>query len=138
VLSLRGDEEVPDDPRIVALRYEEVPRAEYDRRLAALDALVMPFDPDGEMLTTGTVADAVGHGLATLASEWAFLTEALGDAAITYGRTEDDLVACLEALTAEDLRRAAAVARSRRADLDWSHLADRTYAELDRLGGPVR
>ena len=51
VLSLRGDEDVPDDPRIVALPYEMVPREEYVRRLAAVDALVMPFDPDGEMLT---------------------------------------------------------------------------------------
>ena len=138
VLSLRGDEEVPDDPRIVALRYEEVPRAEYDRRLAALDALVMPFDPDGEMLTTGTVADAVGFGLATIASEWPFLTEALGDAAITYGRSEDDLVACLDSLSRDDLERAAAAARSRRGELDWARLAELTYAELDRLGGPVR
>ena len=137
VLSLRGDETVPDDPRIVALRYEEVPRAEYDRRLAALDALVMPFDPDGEMLTTGTIADAYGHGLATVASEWSFLTETLGEAAITYGRTEDELVACLDELTAEALGRAAASARARRGRLDWSNVAELTYAELDRLGGPV-
>src|SRR5690606_30534289 len=95
VWSLRGGEHVPDDPRIVALPYEMVGREEYDRRLAALDALVMPFDPDGEMLTTGTIGDALGFGLPTIASCWAFLTEELGDAAITYGRTEDDLVACL-------------------------------------------
>jgi glycosyltransferase involved in cell wall biosynthesis len=137
VLSLRGDEVVPDDSRIVARRYEEVPRDEYDRRLAALDALVMPFDPEGEMLTTGTVADAVGHGLATVASDWQFLTEALGDAAITYGRSEDELVACLESLTAEVLGRAASAAAARRGALDWSAIAAVTYAELDRLGGPM-
>ncbi len=38
VLSLAG-ENVPDDPRITALTYEEVPRDEYDRRLATIDVL---------------------------------------------------------------------------------------------------
>lgn len=134
VLSLRGDEDVPDDPRIVASRYEEVDRELYDRRFAAVDALVMPFAPDGEMLTTGTVGDAVGHGVATIASSWGFLTEALGDAAITYGSTEDDLVACLDSLGRPALDRAASAARALRPSLAWSAIAERTYAELDRLG----
>lgn len=136
VLSLRGDEAVPDDPRVVARRYEEVPREEYDRRLQAIDALVMPFDPDGEMLTTGTVGDAIGHGLPTLASSWEFLAEALGDAAITYGRTEDDLVACLDALDRASLDRAAAAAVGLRPRHEWHVVADELYAELDRLPGP--
>jgi hypothetical protein len=134
VLALRGDEEVPDDPRVVAHRYEMVPRTEYDRRLAALDALVMPFDPDGEMLTTGTVGDAVGHGIPTLASSWEFLAEALGDGAVVYGTTEDDLVDCLESLDRQELQRAAAAAAGRRSDHEWTRIAQLTLAELDRLG----
>jgi glycosyltransferase involved in cell wall biosynthesis len=135
VLSLREGEEAPDDPRIVARPYEMVPRADYDRRLGALDALVMPFDPDGEMLTTGTIGDALAHGLPTIASSWGFLTEQLGDAAITYGRTEDDLLRCLEALDRESLAAAGAAAVRRRPSHRWSHIADLTFAELDRLGG---
>ena len=136
VLSLRGDEAVPDDPRVHAHAYEEVPRQVYDRRLSALDALVMPFDPDGEMLTTGTVGDAIGHGLATIASSWAFLDEALGDAAITYGRTEDDLVRCLDELDRERLDAAAAAAAALRPRHEWSTVAEHLYDELDRLSGP--
>lgn len=134
VLSLRGDEEVPDDPRIIARPYEMVTRDEYDRRLSAFDALVMPFDPEGEMLATGTVGDAVGFGLPTIASSWPYLTEALGEAAITYGSTEDDLVACLDHLDGPALDDAAAAARLLRPILDWSTIAEATYAELDRLG----
>src|SRR5690606_23598995 len=120
--------------RVVALPYEMVDRDEYDRRLSALDALVMPFDPDGEMLTTGTIGDALGFGLPTLASSWQFLTEELGDAAITYGRTEDDLVACLDTLDRSALDEAAAAAVQRRPRHEWSAIAELTYTELDRLG----
>ena len=136
VLSLDVAEDVPVDQRIVARRYENVDRATYERRLHALDALVMPFDPDGDMLATGTVGDAVAAGLPVLASEWSFLAEALGDAALTYGRTEDDLLASLETLDRAELAHAAAAARALREPLAWVTIAERTYAELDRLGSP--
>ncbi len=54
-------ERVPDDDRITALPYEEVPRRTYDRRLAAIDVLAMPLE-GGSYLTSGQVADAVGAG----------------------------------------------------------------------------
>jgi glycosyltransferase involved in cell wall biosynthesis len=134
VLSLSDDDVVPDDPRIKAWPYEMVAREEYDRRLLAVDALVMPFDPDGEMLTTGTIGDALGFGLPTIGSSWPFLTEALGDATITYGRTEDDLVACLDALTPEQLEATGAAARALRPEREWDPIAEQTYAALDALG----
>lgn len=133
VWSLDGDDGAPADPRIDAHRYEMVDRALYDERLADIDALLMPFDPDGAMLTTGTIGDALGFGIPTIASSWPYLVEALGDAAIVYGSTEDDLVACLESLDRADLDRAADAAVARRAEHDWSVIAEQTWAELDRL-----
>jgi glycosyltransferase involved in cell wall biosynthesis len=134
VHSLAGDEDVPDDPRITAHRYEMVGRDVYDARLRQLDALVMPFDPNGDMLTTGTVGDALGFGLPTVASSWGYLVEALGDAAIVYGSSEDDLVACLRELDRDALRAAASAARARRPRHDWAVVAEQTYVELDHLG----
>ena len=134
VLSLRGDEDVPDDPRIVAQSYEMVPREEYVRRLAAVDALLMPFDPDGEMLTTGTIGDAIGYGLPTIASAWPFLRETLADAAIIYGVTEQDLTRCLDGLDQPALDAAAKAALALRPAHAWSTIAEQTYIELDRLG----
>lgn len=134
VLSLRDEDFVPDDDRIKAWPYEMVPREVYDRRLLAVDALVMPFDPEGEMLTTGTIGDALGFGLPTIASSWPFLTEALGDAVITYGVTEDDLVACLDALDPATLEATAEAARRLRPEREWDPIAERTYRALDELG----
>jgi hypothetical protein len=102
-------ERVPDDPRIEALPYERVAREEYDRRLASVDALVLPFAPEG-MLTTGTVGDVIGAGLAAVVSDWEFLHETLGAAAIPYGSTREDLVRTLERLDRDTVRRAAAAA----------------------------
>ena len=96
VLSL-SDEDVPDDPRITALPYEEVPRDQYDRRLATIDVLALPLE-GGTYLTTGQVADAVGAGIPALTSSWPYLAEVLGDAAIPYGRTAADLAATIDGL----------------------------------------
>lgn len=109
VLSLAG-EQVPNDPRIAAVPYEIVDRATYDRRMQALDVLVFPIQP-GELLTSGVVGDAVAAGLPSLISDWDFLSETLGDAGIAYGRTRDDLTACLNRLSATDLARSAEAAR---------------------------
>jgi hypothetical protein len=111
VWSLSPDDVVPDDPRIVETeRYSMVDRARYDERLGRLDALILPF-AEGEMLTTGTVGDVVGAGVAALTSRWGYLAEALGDAANAYG---DDLAAAIDALDRPALERAAAAARGRR------------------------
>jgi glycosyltransferase involved in cell wall biosynthesis len=131
VLSGAG-ESVPDDLRITVLAYEEVPRDDYDRRLATIDVLALPLE-GGTYLTTGQVADAVGAGLPALVSPWPYLTEALGDAAIPYGRTAEDLAATIDALDDATLDRARAAAVARRAELDWAVLAEGTYALLDEV-----
>ena len=79
--SLRIDETAPVDDRIaVAEHYRGTNDATYATRLAACDVLAFPFDPDGDMLATGTIADAIGTGIPALVSDWPFLAEMLGDA----------------------------------------------------------
>ena len=65
--SLGPGDAVPDDPRIaIAEPYRGCDAATYATRLAACDALALVFDPDGDMLATGTAADAQGVGLPAL------------------------------------------------------------------------
>jgi glycosyltransferase involved in cell wall biosynthesis len=125
-------ERLPDDPRITALAYEEVPRPVYDRRLAAIDVLVLPLD-GGTYLTTGQVADAVGCGIPALVSPWPYLREVLGDAGIPYGRTAADLAATLDALDDDVLGPARAAVAGRRDALDWAALAEPTWELLDEI-----
>ena len=138
VLSLRPEEVelVPDDPRITALTYEEVPRAVYDRRLSTVDCAVLPFRSPG-MLTTGTVGDVIGAGLPAVVSDWPFLTEVLGDAGISYGSTREGLTGCLEALDRAALARAAAASLSRRAACSPAAVADATFAALEAVTRPA-
>jgi hypothetical protein len=125
-------EKLPDDERITALPYDEVPRPVYDRRLAAIDVLALPLD-GGTYLTTGQVADAVGAGIPALVSTWPYLHEVLGEAGIPYGRTADDLTATLESLDEPTLAAARAALPERQAALDWSALAEPTFQLLDEV-----
>jgi hypothetical protein len=132
VLSL-DDEPVPDDPRIVALPYEFVSRELYNRRLAMADAIVLPFDPDGEMLTTGIVGDVVGLGLPAIVSSWPYLTETLGAAGLAYA-SDDELVALLESLSSQDLDRAAEASVRLQDDLSWDRIAAEFFTALVDAG----
>ena len=111
VTSLGPNDRVPNDPRITALPYEMTDRSTYDRRLCVLDALVFPIRA-GDLLTSGVVGDAVGAGLPSVVSDWEFLREILGDAALCYGSTQAELTRCFETLAPERLARAAAAARA--------------------------
>jgi glycosyltransferase involved in cell wall biosynthesis len=133
VLSLGPDDRVPDDPRITALPYEMVDRATYDRRLRAVDVVVLPIR-GGELLTSGVVGDAVGAGLPSLVSTWEFLTEVLGDAGIRYGSTGADLTRCLDRLAPADLARAAAASRALQPLYARERIADLTLDVLTELG----
>ena len=130
VWSLQG-EEVPDDPRIVAAPYDMVDEPTYVRRLHALDALVLPFTD--EMLTTGTVADALALGLPSLVSPWPYLQEALGGSAIAYGETAADLAACIDTLTPSRLAEAAEAAVRERASAEWTVIAESTRRFLEEV-----
>ncbi len=130
VWSLGPGDVVPDDPRITAESYRMVDRALYDKRLRSLDALVLPFT-EADMITTGTIGDVVGAGIAALVSDWGYLTESLGDAGIPYG---DDLTGTLERLDRRQLADAAASARSRRPSLDHRAVAEQHLALLEAVG----
>jgi glycosyltransferase involved in cell wall biosynthesis len=123
------------DPRILALPYEFVPREVYDRRMATLDAVALPFADDGDMLTTGTVGDVVAFGLPALTTGWPFLAEALGEAAIPLG---DDWTATIEGLTTGRLAEAAAAARSLQDRYDWAAIAERFLDTVIEAGALKR
>ena len=134
VLSLGPDDPpVVDDPRIHTYPYEFVPRSTYNRRLRTIDVLVQPF-ATGEILTTGTVGDAVGLGLASLVSDWPFLAEVLGNAAIPYGRTREDLTRCIDSLDTGQLTAASAAARRLQSEQSWERAAEATFAVLEQVG----
>lgn len=125
--SLDAHETAPDDPRIaIAVPYAMCDAATYALRLSVCDALALPFRPDGDMLGTGTVFDAIGVGLVSLTSTWGFLTEMLGDAAIVVGHRSDDIAAALDDLTDDRLADARAATLARREHLLWSDIGART------------
>ena len=125
--SLDADDPVPDDPRIaIAEPYAMCDETTYALRLSACDAIALPFRPDGDMLGTGTVFDAVGVGLVSLTSDWGFLTEMLGDAGIVVGHRADDIAAALNALDDERLAAARAATLARREHVLWSDIGART------------
>lgn len=127
--SLREDEAAPVDDRVaVAEPYAMADAGLYAARLSACDALAMPFDPDGEMLATGTVFDAIGTGIPALCSAWSYLGETLGDAAIVVGTRPDQVAAALDALDDATLAAARAATLSRREALRWDDVAARTEA----------
>jgi len=132
--SLALGEEAPDDPRIVAAStYRDVSERAYATRLAACDLLLLPFDPEGDMLATGTVFDALALGIPALVSDWGYLAETLGDAGIPAGHTAASITAALDALTPDAVARAAGVARERREELGWGPIAEQTLALFDRV-----
>lgn len=127
--SLGPGDEVPDDPRIVvAEAYDMVGADTYATRLAACDVLALPFDPDGEMLATGTVFDALGLGMPVLRSDWSFLVESLGDAGIDVGHSATSVAEAIDGLDGATLDRARVASVLRRDELAWDMIAARTLA----------
>lgn len=136
VWSLRTDQEPPDDPRIVARTYAMEGRHDYETKLAACDALVFPF-VDHTMAATGTVGDVIAHGMASLCSDWPFLHEHLGGAALVYGSTRRDLTQAIDRIDRRQLDTAAASAVARRAELSFD-AAGRLSVEAFRAAISMR
>ncbi len=137
--SLAHGEVPPDDPRIViAETYHGCDAATYATRLAACDLLALVFDPDGDMLATGTAADAQGVGLPVLGSEWGYLSEVLGAGVIPCGHTPASIAAAIDDITPADLEAATIAVLARRPEFDWDRIAARTADLFDRvvLGEP--
>ncbi|MGI9600796.1 MAG: hypothetical protein ACR2QE_02845 [Acidimicrobiales bacterium] len=137
VLFSKVDEQVPDDDRIVVFPWTHVSDDEYGVRVAALDALVLPFEADDTgMLMTGTLFDVIGFDKAAICSDWEVLRETLGNAGLYYGSTAEDLAALLDGLSADDLAEASAGAGALRPAFDWTPIAEQTAAFIDRLVSP--
>lgn len=118
--SLRPEEEAPHDSRIaIAQTYQFSSDETHSRRLAICDLIALPIDPNGEMLTTGFVPDAFAMGLGILSSDWEFLRETCGEAAIPCGHTPDSVATCLDQLTVADVRAAQEASRRLRESHDW-------------------
>lgn len=118
--SLRPDEVAPRDERIkIAEPWRYVTDRTHAKRLAVCDLVALPFDPDGEMLTTGVVSDAVAMGIGILASEWEFVTETAGAAAIPCGHLARDIATCLDSLKVEDVIKAREASVALREGLSW-------------------
>jgi glycosyltransferase involved in cell wall biosynthesis len=132
--SLGPEEVVPDDPRIaIAERYRMVDEPVYATQLAACDVLALVFDPDGEMLATGSAADAIGLGLPALRSDWGYLVEQLGGAGIPVGHSSESIAAAIDGLTDEVLAEARDASVRRQQDLDWAPLATKTFDLFERV-----
>ncbi len=86
VWSLSFTDAMPDHPHISAEIYDNVDRDLYDLRLAACDAIALPFTAH-TMLGTGTASDLVAAGIPGLVSDWPYLAEHLGGLGIAMGNT---------------------------------------------------
>ena len=132
--SLAYGEVAPDDARIaIAEQYQMVSQRRYAQRLAVCDVLAMPFDPDGEMLATGTAADALGLGIPVLSSGWEFLNETLADSAIVVGFDETTIARSIDAISSEDVENARRLSAARKADYEWLPLAVRTVGLFESV-----
>jgi hypothetical protein len=66
-------------------------------------------------------------------SDWAFLTETLGEAGLVY-RSRAELIDLIEAISPPDLERAGAVSRSLQPALSWSAIANELFATMVAAG----
>ncbi len=85
------------------------------------------------MLLTGTAFDTIAADKAAIVSDWPVLGEVLGEAAICYGSTRDDLTACLERLTSEQLAASSGAMRERRLQTEWRTIAQQTLDLLEEM-----
>ena len=133
VPALSGNETLPEDSRIKGEDYRMVERELYNKRLATIDLLAFPIEP-GDLLTTGVVGDAIGFGIPGLVSNWAFLAESLGGAAIPMGDSEQSMTAAINRLTRDEIDQAAAKARELKPAYDWQNLSRQFLILLEELG----
>jgi hypothetical protein len=132
--SLSFTDRVPDDPRIVvAEQYRGCDPRTYATRLAACDVLALVFDPAGEMLATGTIADAIGAGIPVLGSDWPFLEEMLGGALLRGGHTVESLATAIDALTPDRVDEARAMTVALQPRFEWDPIAARTADLFERV-----
>ncbi len=126
IFSLAENDSVPKHPRILGRPYKSVSRQAYNRRLAFIDVLLFPIRPDGAMLTTGLIGDAIVVAKPAIVSEWPFLTETFGEAAMVYGSTAIDLSKCLDELDVSTLDDRSDAMRTLQEEYAWERSAEQT------------
>jgi glycosyltransferase involved in cell wall biosynthesis len=123
--SLAEHEVVPDDRRIaIAERYRPVSNRTFRKRLAVCDVIAIPYQSDGEMLTTGLTGSAMEVGIGILRTDWPFLEEVFGDAGIYVGNDVESFAAGLSRLTIDEIRLAQEASLELRRSHSWRTMAE--------------
>lgn len=129
-------DELSSDPRIVGHRYDNVDRQTYDLRIAACDVIALPFI-EHSMLGTGTASDLVGLATPALVSDWPYLHEYLGDAAIRAGQSVGSWRAAIDGLDAATLNASRRAMSARQAALSPTAIGALTADAIVDLCGPL-
>lgn len=133
VWSLSFTDSFEPDPRIVTHVYDNVDRDVYDLRLAACDAIALPFT-DHTMLGTGTTSDLVAAGTPGLMTDWPYLVEHLDGLGITMGATVESWTDGIRSLDRAHLDAAAAHAEELRDRYAPARVGAATAAAIEALG----
>ena len=133
IWSMSFHDDMPDDPRIVAEHYANADRSLYDLRLAACDAIALPFTGH-TMLATGTTSDLVATSTPGLITDWPYLSEYMGDGGIAMGTTVEEWTAAIDSLDPQRLATAAAASGARRDRFDPATIASATASAIEALG----
>lgn len=133
IFSLADGETVPAHSRIHGRAYKLASRAAYNRRLAFIDVLVLPFRDDGSMLTTGIIGDVIGVAKPAIVSDWSFLSETFGDAAIVYGHDAEGLRRALDELDSATLDDCSDAMRALQPAHAWERSAAETLDLFERV-----
>ena len=128
--SLTEQDIVPNDPRIaIAEKYRHVRNRTFRKRLEICDVIAIPYQSDGEMLTTGVVASAMEVGIGILRTDWPFLEEVFGDAGIYIGKDAESFTVGLSRLTLGDIQLAKKASLKLRLSNSWQVIAEQ-YGRL--------
>jgi len=135
IFSLGEGETLPKHSRLLGRTYTSVNRTTYNRRLAFLDVLLFPIRPDGTMLTTGLIGDAIAVAKPAIVSDWPFLTETFGDAAIVFGSDAAGLSRCLAGLDLATLDDRSNAMRALQDEYAWERSAEATVGLFEEVIG---
>jgi hypothetical protein len=100
------------------------------------DVIAIPYQEDGEMLTTGVTRTALDAGVGILRTNWPFLEEVFGDAGIYIGSGVTSFAEGLSKLRVEDVQRARLASVALGESNNWRRIAENYEAFYDLLLAP--
>jgi glycosyltransferase involved in cell wall biosynthesis len=131
--SLSETDPIPDDPRIViAERHKHVGDHVFRKRSRACDVIAVPYQEDGEMLSTGVTRSALDVGVGVLRTNWPFIVEVFGDAGIYIGSDVASFAGGLSELTVDEVQRAKLASLELGKSNNWRQIAQK-YEEFYEL-----